>query len=258
MNNIKNIVITGASSGIGRYTAITLSKYSDYSLILTGRNKSELELTSKMCLNPDNVTTVVMDLNQLFETENQNRWIELMSSKQNLFALIHNAAIYETASVYLNDLVKQKKLWDKTFQTNLLTPVMLTELLWPYLQKSSKSSVINISSTLGLKPVANTAAYSALKAALNNWTQTLAIEGAPYNIRANVICPGIVDTPIHPFHFKPEEEKSKIKKSLAELQLLNRIGEPTDIAQMIEFLISDKAEWITGSTFTVDGGIQIK
>jgi NAD(P)-dependent dehydrogenase (short-subunit alcohol dehydrogenase family) len=91
-----------------------------------------------------------------------------------------------------------------------------------------------------------------------NWTLSLAQEGASHGIRANCICPGIVDTPIHSFHHQDFEEKEKSKKQYAKFQLLESLGEATQIAESIYFLASELSAFTTGSVLNVDGGINIK
>lgn len=115
-----------------------------------------------------------------------------------------------------------------------------------------------MASTLGLKPTANTAAYSAIKAAMINWTYSLAQEGGAFNIRANCICPGIVDTPIHSFHSLPADEKEQALKQMTSFQLLSEIGQPEDVAEAAYFLASDLSKWTTASVLSVDGGINKK
>ena len=91
-----------------------------------------------------------------------------------------------------------------------------------------------------------------------NWTLSLAQEGGPLNIRANCVAPGIIDTPIHPFHNLDEIEKKDIETNVSKIQLLKRLGKPEDVAESIFFLASEKSKFTTGSILHVDGGINIK
>jgi NAD(P)-dependent dehydrogenase (short-subunit alcohol dehydrogenase family) len=109
-----------------------------------------------------------------------------------------------------------------------------------------------------VSPIEKTSAYSALKAAMINWTMSLAIEGGSKNIRANAVAPGIIDTPIHPFHNFAPEKKMKIESGISHIQLLPNLGKPEDVAQSIFFLASSKSKFTTGSILNVDGGINIK
>lgn len=135
-----------------------------------------------------------------------------------------------------------------------MSAVRLTSALWPQM-KESKGSIVNISSTLGIRPIANTAAYSALKAAMNNWTLSLALQGAQDGIKANAICPGIIDTPIHSFHAKETAQQKALFAQAQKAQPLGRTGTPEDIAPMCFQLCQQESSWITGSILNIDGGI---
>ena len=167
-----------------------------------------------------------------------------------LHALVNNAGVYRPCSQEEDN----DKIWDIHYNSNLMGSVRLTRLLWPRL-KESGGSIVNISSTLAVRPIAGTAAYSALKAAMNNWTQSLALEGAPHGINANVICPGIVDTPIHSYFGEEGPKDQSLYKQLQKAQPLGRTGHPRDIAFMAEQLCKEDSQWMTGAVINIDGGI---
>lgn len=251
-NNLnKTALISGASSGIGAEVAIKFSN-EGYDLILLGRDLQKLENTKKLCSTKSKIKLLAFDLKNI---ENyKNEITSTISELSPIEVLVNNAGIYTRDQI----TTTTSAIWFEQFQVNLLSSVLLTQIIWPFFVKNNKGSIVNISSTLGLKPSAQTQAYSAIKAALNNWTLSLAQEGGPHNIRVNCICPGIVDTPIHSFHHLDSEQKNKITQSLAELQLLNKIGQTQDIANATYFLASDNSKWTTGSILSVDGGINIK
>jgi NAD(P)-dependent dehydrogenase (short-subunit alcohol dehydrogenase family) len=145
----------------------------------------------------------------------------------------------------------------RQFQVNLFGPIQWTQMVMPLLEKSGHGSIVNVSSTLGLRAGATSGAYSAAKAAMNSWTQSLAIEYGPKKVRVNAICPGIVDTPIHSFHSLPDQDKEKSLQAMAKLQPLGRIGRPEEIAEAIYFLASEQSAWTTGAVLSVDGGINL-
>ena len=244
-------IITGASSGIGAATALKLSN-EGYDLLLLGRNLENLEKTKKACVGSGKIEVLNFDLKNVAQHKNQIETQILKLSKPTL--LVNNAGIYKPNNFADSDI----SLWLEQFQVNLFAAVQLTQIIWPYFVKNKKGSIINISSTLGVKPTANTGAYSASKAAMNNWTISLAQDGGSHNIRANAICPGIVDTPIHSFHSQPKEKSDVIKSRMAEFQLLDFIGQPEDIAEAVYFLGSDLSKWTTGTIMNIDGGINIK
>lgn len=243
------VVITGSSRGIGRNLAEAFAKDSEL-LFVIARSKNDLESLKRAIENQTRVQPILCDLSQLEDLQRTVKEIqnELQKTQLRLSGIINNAA------VFLPD--DHPTAWETQFSVNLLAPVRLTLSLRQSLSKGSW--VINISSTASLRPVPRYHAYSALKAALNYWTQALALDLAPHGIRVNAVLPGIVDTPIHHFHHLPINEKSKTVNLLAQMHPLGRIGTPFDIVRACEFLAHPDAEWITGSTLVIDGGLTLK
>ena len=244
-----SVIVTGASSGIGAEIAREFSK-NNYYVFLLGRSEQKLKDVQKTCVGPSEV--LAFDLRDISSFEKQI--LTALENKPPLEVLINNAGIYHQQEFSQTS----DEAWEDQFVVNLMGPIRLTRLLWPLFVKNKKGNILNISSTLGLKPAPQTSAYSAIKAAMNNWTLTLAQEGGALNIRANAICPGIVDTPIHSFHALEESAKNKVLQNLSSLQLLSSIGKPVHIAKAAYFLASDDSAWTTGSILSVDGGINIK
>lgn len=245
-------LITGASSGIGAATA-KLFAQNNYDLILVARNEQRLRGIEKQCLdlNPQiKVISVTLDLKNYVSSQIKAALLQVSPIE----VLVNNAGVFERASTTQSN----DQIWDDQFQINLMGSVKITRDLWPYFEKNKKGSIVNVSSTLGIKPAPGTSAYSAIKAAMINWTLCLAQEGGANNIRANCVCPGIVDTPIHSFHNLPTEQKNKTMNQYAQFQLLDQIGKPEQVAEAIYFLASDKSSWTTGSVLSIDGGINIK
>jgi NAD(P)-dependent dehydrogenase (short-subunit alcohol dehydrogenase family) len=158
-----------------------------------------------------------------------------------LGGLVNNAGIIERISFAESG----DDVWERQFNANLYSAVGLTRGLYSELKLNKGSSVLKVSSTLGLRPIANTVAYSASKAAMVNWTQGLAIEWAADQIRVNCLCPGLVDTPIHAA--RPPDD----------VQPLGRLGQPDDVAKAAWFLLSPDSSWTTGAVLRVDGGISL-
>ncbi len=247
-----SVLITGASSGIGAATAKVFAR-EGHDLLLLGRNLERLENTALACRKIDaniRIKILAQDLNQLDFSQIE----EKLKTISPLTILVNNAGIYQQASIQDTTAT----LWEDLFQTNLLATVELTQFCWKIFTANKAGSIVNVSSTLGIKPIAGTSAYSALKAALVNWTLSLSIEGGPLNIRANCVAPGIIDTPIHPFHKLDETAKKEVETNVSHIQLLKRLGKPEDVAESIFFLASEKSKFTTGSILHVDGGINIK
>lgn len=245
----KAAVITGASSGIGAETAKLFSK-KGYFVFLAGRNADRLAEVALQC--PAGASLLKIDFEK---PETLKKYAEHLSGRAdiNLEVLVNNAGIYENHDFQGGS----SDLWMRQFQVNLLGPIQWTQMLMPLLEKSGAGSIVNVSSTLGLRAGATSGAYSAAKAAMNSWTQSMAIEYGPKKVRVNAICPGIVDTPIHSFHSLPDQDKQKRLQGMAKLQPLGRIGKPEEIAEAIYFLASEQSAWTTGALLSVDGGINL-
>ena len=245
----KAVIISGAGSGIGKAAALEFSKQG-YFVYLLGRNKEKLEEVAMECRagarryscdleNPGQIHKTCLDI--------------LSQQDTDLQILVNNAGVFERQDVFAEDMT----VWHRQFTTNLFGAVQLTQGVFPAFKKRGGGSIVNVSSTLGLKTSAQVSAYAASKAAMNSWTQSLALEGGPLKIRANAICPGIVDTPIHSFNKLEAKSKDKVLNSMNGLQPLGRIGTAEEIAKAIVFLGSEASSWTTGAILSVDGGINL-
>lgn len=244
-----SVLVTGASSGIGAEIAREFSR-KGYFVFLLGRNSDKLKRVQESCSGPTEI--LAFDLKEL--PNYQTQILKLIENKPNFEVLVNCAGVFHRSAF----AETSDEVWLEQFEVNLLSSVRLTRLLWPLFVKNKKGSILNISSSLGIKPTPMTSAYSAIKAAMVNWTLNLAQEGGAFNIRANCICPGIIDTPIHDFHTLETGEKSKVLSNISNLQLLSEIGKPHDIAKATYFLASDESAWTTGSILSIDGGISLK
>lgn len=245
----KAALITGASSGIGSSTAIEFSK-NGYFVYLMGRNRERLEEVALKCRSGASI--VSCDLTDLAALN--KRLDEITSAKiHRVEVVVNNAGIYENHSTEEGS----DDIWRRQYEVNLLGPVRIARAFFPYFKAMGGGSFVNVASTLGLRPQGPTSSYSATKAAMVNWTQSLALEGGPAKIRANCVCPGIVDTPIHSFHNLPEDQKQQTLDKMGSLQPLGRIGTPEDVAKAIYFLGSEQSAWTTGAILSVDGGINL-
>ncbi len=235
---MKSVVITGAGSGIGRATALAFARQ-NYHVFLLGRDSRKLRITHLEC---GDATSIVCDLTRAEEVANAAR--QILSTNKNVEIIINNAGTF----TYKPFEQQTDEEWTAQFQIHILGAVRLTKALWPSFVQNKKGSIVNVSSTLGIRPTAGTGAYSAMKAAQVSWTQSLALEGAPHGIRVNCVAAGIVDTPIHP---------PGAILQMQNAQPLGRVGRPDEIAQSIYFLASEHSAWTTGAILHVDGGINL-
>jgi NAD(P)-dependent dehydrogenase (short-subunit alcohol dehydrogenase family) len=246
----KAVVITGAGSGIGEATALEFSRH-DYFVFLLGRTSLTLEKVAKSL--HGNGETIICDVKSISSVQAAALRVLSYPGVQ-ILTLVNNAGTF-----HLKPFEESSDdLWQDDFNSNLFGSVRITREFFPYFKHQKQGAIVNVSSTLGLSPTAGTAVYSASKAAMVNWTQTLALEGGPFGIRSNCVCPGLVDTPIHAFHSAPTEEKKVALEKMARLQPLQRIGTAAEVAQAIYFLGSESSSWTTGAVLAVDGGINLQ
>lgn len=246
------VVITGAGSGIGEAAAYKFAS-EGFDLVLIGRNPDKLEKVKAQAQTRNiniKIETLAMDLKDFSALKLQAALAKV--SKPTI--LVNNAGIY----IQNRPDDTSMDVWKNMFEVNLFGSVKITQTMWSIFKANQKGSIVNVASTLGIKPAPNTSAYSASKAAMVNWTLSLAQEGGEFNIRANAICPGIVETPIHGFYNAKASDKDKIYSGITEMQLLKKIGRPEYIAESIFFFGSEQSTWTTGAVHNIDGGINIK
>ena len=241
----KRIVITGASSGIGRHCSIACSRMGAR-LILFGRDQARLSETLQGMVNPENHVVNAIDL--LAYTDITNKVNEIVHNIGRIDGLVNCAGISTTLPV--NAVTPEKMIF--FFQTNVIGPINLTRQIVRSANFSERGgSVIFISSIMSVAGESGKTLYSMTKGALVSAAKSMAIELSKRKIRVNCISPGVVVTPMsqNAIYSKDEESLNRIK-NLHPLGL----GKPEDVANACVFLLSDASSWITGINMIVDGG----
>ncbi|XP_063824314.1 3-oxoacyl-[acyl-carrier-protein] reductase FabG-like [Ostrinia nubilalis] len=246
----KVILITGASSGIGAETAVEFSKY-EGSLVLTGRNKDNLENVAKQCkdISPKGLKPLIIIADMTKESDVENIIKSTIDKFSRLDVLVNNAGILESGTIETTSLEQ----YDRLMNTNVRGPYHLTMLATPHLIKS-KGSIINVSSVTGMRSFPNVLAYCMSKSALDQFTRCVALELAPKGVRVNAVNPGVITTGIHMKSSMNEQQYQEFLKKCAESHALGRPGNAKEVASAIIFFASDGASNITGATLPVDGG----
>lgn len=236
----KTILVTGASSGIGRATAIELSNAGAKQLILVARNEKELLHTAEL-LAPDCISTVkVCDLSVSSDVEN------LVKQLPELDGVVCNAGINKMRPIaFVSD-----KDMDAIFNVNCFSPVIMIKHLIKKKKLKNGSSIVFTSSIAGnFNITIGNSVYGASKSALTAFMKYIAVELAPKGIRCNCVHPGIIETPL--IHTLTDEES--INKDV-ETYPLKRYGRPEEVGYGIVYLLSDASSWITGTSLVIDGG----
>jgi NAD(P)-dependent dehydrogenase (short-subunit alcohol dehydrogenase family) len=244
----KVAVITGGNAGIGEAIA---KRFADEgaSVVVTGRRQQELDrVASVIRHNKGKVLGVAGSVTD--ETHVQDVVRRTIDSFGKIDVLVNNAGIGEFGKrLHETD----DAAWGKVLNINLTGVFRITRTIIPHMLKQGRGSIINISSVASLVGLSGLAAYTASKGALDALTRALAVEYAKEGIRCNVVNPGLIDTPMAaPLMANPD----MLQPILAQYAI-RRSGTPEEVANMVLYLASDEAAWVTGTTFPIDGGMTI-
>lgn len=237
----KTVLVTGASSGIGRAVAILLSKFSA-KVVLVSSSVDNLKKTEKM-LEGEGHIIYPIDFNKpRILTEDFKK---ICNEVGPLDGMVHSAGIQLTTPLQFVSLEEVNKM----FNVNLLAAIFLSQAFRQKGVAQPHSSVVFLSSVIGITGEPGLSVYSATKGGIISLTKSLSVELSRQNIRVNCIAPGLIDTPMVQSLYgnKTCLEKWKLAHSLG-------FGKPIDIANMVAFLLSNAGSWITGSCFVIDGG----
>ncbi len=243
----KVAVITGASSGMGRATAIRFSQ-EGASVVVADLNVAGGESVVREC--NENGGNAVFQKADVSSEEQVKAMIDRAIKEFGRLDITYNNAGLGGAVGPIENITVED--WDKTFAVLVRGVFLGIKHSIPIMRKQGGGSIISTASLAGLQGYDGIHAYSGAKAAVVNVTRSAAIQLGPDKIRVNCICPGGINTPIL-YGTTPGGEKI-MEKTLARLQPIKRAGSPFDIANMALFLASDESEWITGAAMVVDGG----
>jgi NAD(P)-dependent dehydrogenase (short-subunit alcohol dehydrogenase family) len=243
----KTVIVTGASSGIGR-AAARLFAENGARVVAVGRNEKELSALRDECEAPAGTIKIhLADVRQISQVERLAA--ETVETFGGIDALVNAAGIIANGSIETTTLDE----WDKMLNVNLRAVFYIMQKCVPHLEKT-KGNVVNVSSVTGTRAFPNVLAYCVSKAALDQLTRCSALELAPKGIRVNAVNPGVVVTNIHKRGGMDEEKYAQFLEHSKTTHPLGRVGDASEVAELIYFLASEKASWITGATYEIDGG----
>lgn len=243
----KVCIITGASSGIGR-AAAQLFAENGATVVALGRN--ERELKSLRDETQASNGTLKLQLADVLETTQVEKVVnECVENFGQIDVLVNGAGIILNGSIENTTLDD----WDKMMNINLRAVFFMMQKCVPHLEKT-KGNIVNISSVAGPRAFPNLLAYSVSKAAVDQLTRCSALELAPKGIRVNAVNPGVVVTSLHKRGGMTDDAYQNFLEHSKKTHPIGRVGEPREVAELIYYLASEKASWITGATYEIDGG----
>jgi NAD(P)-dependent dehydrogenase (short-subunit alcohol dehydrogenase family) len=240
-------LITGATSGIGRATALRFAA-DGAAIAAVGRNTAELAaLRSEVAKREIEFLEISADVTDEAAAR------RIVAETVNQFGRIDT--LINAAGQIVNGTIEQTSLsdWDAMMNVNLRSIFYLMQLAVPHLEKG-RGSVVNVSSVTGLRAFPGVLAYCVSKAGVDQLTRCAALELAAKGIRVNAVNPGVVVTDLHRRAGMNEEAYQAFLERSPQTHPLGRAGEATEVADLIYYLASDRAAWITGATYSIDGG----
>lgn len=241
-NNQQYTLITGASSGIGRIIAIQLSKSGN--VILCGRDKERLEITRTQCSDQYQQLIFSYDLGDVDNLEKEFA-VFISENKIEVVHFVHCAGYMKMLPVRMTTIETLRS----TFSVNVFAALLIVKLLvQKKINNGALKSAVFISSNISNHGAKAFSAYGSSKGALDAIMRSLAVELAPA-VRVNSVLPGAIKTEMTQDIFNDPE---KVERMALTYPL--GLGKAEDICYAVEFLLSEKASWITGQQITVDGG----
>ena len=235
----KTILVTGASSGIGKAIAIECSKMGA-KVVVTGRNEQRLQETYGQ-LEGTHPAYIVADLSKKEDIETLAKQIDSLNGLVNCAGL----------TIPKPFKFLQEEDIQEVMTVNFYAPLLLTQLLVKKKKLQKAASIVFISSISGIKvSYIGNSIYSASKGAINGFCKGLALELAPQQIRVNTVIPGMVETNIVSGGEVTQEQMEADKQKYP----LKRYGKPEEVAYAVVYLLSDASSWVTGSNLLIDGG----
>jgi len=241
MSEKKLAIITGASRGIGRATAVELAKADYFAVINYKENKQAAAETLRLVQDAGG-TGEMLKFDVVNSEETKKNISGIVERHGRIHVLVNNAGINADGLFLMLD----ENEWDSVINTSLKGFYNMTKPVLREMIKNKCGSIVSVSSVAALMPNRGQTNYSAAKAGLIGASRSLAMEVARFGVRVNVVAPGLIETDMI-----KDAPVAEIKKAIP----MARVGKPEEVARVIRFLCSDDASYITGQTISINGGM---
>src|SRR5579885_1155630 len=241
-------VVTGSGSGIGRATAIGFAQRGGTVVIADYNEEAANQVASEIAAAGGRAVAIRTDVSQPADIQAA---IDLARSRFGRLDFLHNNAFAMPPGWRPSRLGEVRdEAWEHTLNVGLTACFRGMKYAVPAMRDQKSGAIVNTASISGLFADYGVAAYNTIKAGLINLTRAFALEYGPLGIRANCVCPGVIDTPLIGSGGQDPEMRKRIESKIP----LGRLGRPEDIANVVLFLASDLAAFVTGAAYVADGG----
>ncbi len=244
----KVMIVSGGASGLGYAAGVKFANHG-YNIVLIDIDEEKGKLAAEK-INSLGVKAIFCKCDISNKEEVEKAAAKTKEEFGRADVLVNNAGLEVRGSI----LQCKEEDWDRLYDINLKGIYYMSKSFVPMIQEQGKGSIVNTGSILGYRAVGERAAYSSSKGAIDTLTRSMAFDLAPENIRVNCVVPGAIDTPLLRGSINDSPEPAETEKFLGSKSVFNRLGKPEEVANVMYFLASEEASFVTGSTYFVDGG----
>lgn len=247
----KVMIVSGGASGIGLAAGVKFAK-NGYDIVLIDINEEKGKQAEEQI--KEMGQDAVFCLCDISNNEQVQRAAQVTKERfGRADVLVNNAGLEVRGSI----MQCTEEDWDRLYNINLKGLYNMARAFVPFMIDQKKGAVVNTGSILGFRSVPERAAYSSSKGAIDTLTRSMAFDLAEHQIRANCVVPGAIDTPLLRGSINDSPDPAETERSLGANSVFKRMGTPEEVANVMYFLASDEASFVTGATYFVDGGWSI-
>ena len=242
-------LVTGGANGIGKAAGVSMLR-KGAAVILVDTNRVALEKTVETLKSFSG--QLAYFVGDICRPEDDRAAVQLAVDRFGGLDILANCAGIQT---FGDVLTTTEEVWDRTMNVNLKGQWLMSKSAIPEMLKRGKGAIVHISSVQGLASQKNVLAYATSKHAMIGLTRSMAVDLASHGIRVNCVCPGTVDTPMVRNIINLDANPRRLEEALNKMHPIGRMAQPEEIGEVVAFLASDAASFMTGSIVTVDGGL---